>query len=183
VGEGHWHGGEDQHVGVALVEHLIEKVVDGEAVGTIVVAASSLGKARCKGGDLGLGDRINHMVEQVALHIEDELLSADRFLSCARLSRSLAWDPIAPAHRASCGLAGSRGACVEGHERDRGRTHRPQELTSRKAEPPGAVLALLPCDPHCFSRHLVQRPGTELVGATGAKLDGQTVTVDHVQAA
>src|SRR5207302_6364092 len=95
----HRDGGHHDHGGVALHEHVLEEVGHREAVMRVGVAALRLREPLPEERPLAAG-RIELVVEEVALDVEDDLLTAEGISGCGRLGRRLLRD-----REASSGLA------------------------------------------------------------------------------
>ena len=135
---------EHEHVRVGAQEHQLEEVLDRVAGARVVLAAVLLRERRPE--VLPVQHRVQVVLEQVPLDVEDELLAAER------LERALGLDRRARRHlvRAAGRRAGRARrrrpgrvllgrARVEREERGRRAADRQQELAPRHAEPVGVL--------------------------------------------
>jgi hypothetical protein len=128
---------EHDDVRVAADEERLEEVVDREAHPRVVLAAVLLRERRVE--VLAVEDRVEIVLEQVALHVHDELLARHGLLGSLGLGGGLGRD-LEPATRARGRDLGRRavrlpGAGVEREQHGRGRAERAQELPAREPEP------------------------------------------------
>ena len=167
----------DRHRRVALEEDLFEEVIDGEAVVRVGFPAPCL-------GEVGSEERlvsavgIDRVVEQMVLHVEDELAPAEHAVGDPRLRRRLGRDLVGPARLAAPLMLGCfTRARVEGKQRGRRRARRQQEPSPAHTGTPCVVVALLARATDRFAHHRRERHRFVLVVGARPELDREARVV------
>jgi hypothetical protein len=137
--------GEDEHVGIRAEEHQLEEVLDRVADARVVLAAVLLRERLPEA--LAVQDRVQVVLEEMALHVEDELLAPERLVGARRLHRGARRDLVGAA-----GLARGRrrvrsvllaGARVEGEERGGRTAGRQEELPAAHPQAPRVAFGVV----------------------------------------
>ena len=135
---------EHEHVRVRAQEHQLEEMLDREARARVVLAAVLLRERRPE--VLPVQHRVQVVLEQMPLDVEDELLAAQRLERALGLDRRARRHLVRAAGRRARRARRRRpgrvllgGARVEREERGRRAADREQELSPRHAEPVGIL--------------------------------------------
>ena len=120
------------------------------------------------------------MVQEVPLHVKDELRAAKGFLSSSGFGRCLPGNLIRPAWGPTISLAGRLGTRVEREQGDGDRARGAEELSPRHSGPASVEVAGFASEADSLGRDRVERERSVFLGAARPEIDGQPVGVGHV---